>query len=355
MVGCVIIAPDGSQVGWGYHARCGHAHAEAAALARAGSAARGSTAFVTLEPCAHHGRTPPCCDALIASGVRRVVYGVTDPHSAAAGGAARLRAAGVAVDQVDHVGCDRVSAPFVRRMRFHSPWVVAKWAQTLDGRTATRSGDSRWISCPASRAMVHRERSRVDAVMVGIGTVLADDPNLLPRISTPRRIPRRIIVDPGLVIPLDAQVIRTASKGPVAIAAHGRAIDALAQGRRSEFTHAGVELLALQSVPPDCAPRSFRGLQAGTMPALLHGLYAAGVSTLLVEGGAGLIGALLDEDLVDDAWCFTAPLALADGSGAPIATGHGRPLMIDALRFELLDIRRRGVDAMTHWRRAVQR
>ncbi|MSR43937.1 MAG: bifunctional diaminohydroxyphosphoribosylaminopyrimidine deaminase/5-amino-6-(5-phosphoribosylamino)uracil reductase RibD [Phycisphaerales bacterium] len=351
MVGCVIIGNEGAVVGWGYHARCGFDHAEAAALTKAGASARGATAFVTLEPCAHHGRTPPCCDALIASGVKRVVYAVSDPHSAAAGGAARMRTAGIDVQRISHAGCERVSAPFACRMRSHRPWVIAKWAQTLDGRTATRSGDSRWISGAASRAMVHRERGRVDAVMVGIGTVLADNPNLLPRISFPRRIPRRVIIDPGLVIPLDAQVIRTANAGLVCIAAHAAAIHGLSDERRHTLTQAGVRLRPLSTAPTHNPHRSFRGLRDGSMAELLRDLYSDGVSTLLVEGGAGLLGALFDEDLVDDAWCFTAPLAIGDGSGVPIATGCGRPLMIDAVRYELIDIRRRGSDAMLLWRR----
>ena len=359
MVGCVIVQSDGSIVGWGYHARCGELHAEAVALKRAGIRAKGATAFVTLEPCAHQGKTPPCCDALIKSGVARVVYAVADPNPLAAGGANRMRAAGISVEQIYSVACERVTAPFLTRIRSKRPWIIAKWAQTIDGRTATRAGDSRWISSAQSRAMVHRERGRVDAVMVGIGTVFADNPHLLPRTSRSRRIPRRVIVDPRLVIPSDAQVVQTVSQGPVAIAALSSAIGTLSDERRKSFAAAGVSIIELREPATENAPdplaesahRSFRGLPKGSMTMLMQHLYSEGVSNVLVEGGAGLLGALFDEDLIDDAWCFTAPLAIADGAGAPIATGEGRTLMIDALRYELLDLRRRADDSMALWRR----
>jgi len=351
MVGCVIVQSDGSIVGWGYHARCGELHAEAVALKRAGIRAKGATAFVTLEPCAHQGKTPPCCDALIKSGVARVVYAVADPNPLAAGGADRMRAAGISVEQIYSAACARVSAPFLTRIRSKRPWIIAKWAQTIDGRTATRAGDSRWISSPKSRAMVHRERGRVDAVMVGIGTLFADNPHLLPRTIRSRRIPRRIIVDPRLVTPSDAQVVRTVSQGPVAIAALSSSIHELSDERREDFATAGVTFIELSGSAMENAHRSFRGLPKNSMTMLMQNLYTDGVSNVLVEGGAGLLGALFDEDLIDDAWCFTAPLAIADGAGAPIATGEGRTLMIDALRYELLDLRRRADDSMALWRR----
>jgi len=350
LVGCILVRPDGTIASWGYHARCGEGHAEAIALARAGAAARGCTAYVTLEPCAHHGRTPPCADALARAGVARVVYAVADPNPTASGGALSLRAAGVAVDRVECDACDAVSAPFVHRIREQRPWVIAKWAQTLDGRTATRGGDSKWISGPRSRAMVHRERARVDAVLVGIGTVFADDPHLLPRISRRRRIPRRVIVDPSLATPFDAQIVRTSSQGPVEIATTPEAIDALTQHARDHWQQRNVLLTPLYRTSSG-VHGSMRGIERGMLLALLRDLYARGVSTLLAEGGAGLLGALFDEDLIDDAWCFVAPLAVADAAGVPVATGHGRIQMIDSLRFALMDTRRRGDDAMLWWRR----
>ncbi len=357
LVGCVIIDATGAQVGWGFHARCGDGHAEAIALARAGTRARGGTAFVTLEPCAHHGRTPPCATALIAAGVSRVVYGVSDPHPHAAGGAALLRAAGVTVERIEHRGSAHVSAPFITRVIEQRPWTIAKWAQTIDGRTATRAGDSRWISGVSSRAMVHRERARVDAVMVGIGTLLADDSHLLPRIrhgGMPRRTPLRVIVDPRLATPTDARVIKSSHEGPIVILALPAAIERLHTERRNAFEQASIRLEPLDDSAARDAHPSFRGLPQGALRTSLRSLLAQGVSTLLVEGGAGLLGALFHEDLVDDAWCFTGPRAIADGSGSPIATGPGCGLMIDAHRFELLELRRRGHDSMTLWRRMRQ-
>ncbi|MSR69506.1 MAG: bifunctional diaminohydroxyphosphoribosylaminopyrimidine deaminase/5-amino-6-(5-phosphoribosylamino)uracil reductase RibD [Phycisphaerales bacterium] len=354
LVGCALVDGAGVLVGWGFHHRCGGPHAEAAALARAGSRANGATAYVSLEPCAHHGRTHPCAQALVNAGISRVVYAVSDGHRLAAGGAAVLRAAGVSVQRIDHKGCVRVSDPFVTRMTAQRPWIVAKWAQTIDGRTATRAGDSRWISGEVSRAMVHRERARVDAVMVGIGTLLADDAHLLPRANhagVARRIPLRVIVDPRLATPTDARVIQTSGEGAVMILALPTAIERLHTDRRKAFTAAGITLEPLHDPAASDAHRSFRGLPTGALRAAMGMLFARGVSTVLVEGGAGLLGALFHEDLIDDAWCFTAPLVIADGSGSPVATGPGCGLMIDAHKFELLDSRRRGQDSMTLWRR----
>lgn len=351
MVGCVVVNGHSELIGWGYHARCGMAHAEVVALARAGANARGATAFVTLEPCAHHGRTPPCCDALIAAGVTRVVFGVADPHPSARGGAARLREAGIDVAQIQSKPCERVSAPFLCRIGSKRPWIIAKWAQTIDGRTATRSGDSRWISGARSRAMVHRERARVDAVMVGVGTVLADDPHLLPRIAHARRIPRRLVIDPRLATPIDAQVVRTVSQGPVEIAALASAIDALDPHKREALTTAGVVLTPIgEDRRATCV--SFRALPQGALTPLMRDLHRRGVSTVLCEGGAGLIGALHEEDLIDIAWSFTAGLTVGDASGTPIAMGPGPLSMGNALPMNLIDHRERGGDLCAIWQRA---
>ncbi len=357
LVGCVIVqpgAPRSSQVvGYGYHARCGEPHAEAIALARAGERANGATAYVTLEPCAHQGRTPPCTEALIRQGIARVVYSVADPNPVAAGGATQLHDAGIEVQRIECMACTRVTAPFLTRIHLRRPWVIAKWAQTLDGRTATRAGDSRWISGTRSRAAVHRERGRVDAVMVGVGTVLADDPHLLPRVTRTRRTPRRIIIDPQLATPIDAQIIKTASQGSVTIVALASAIASAVQGYRGGLVAAGVSLMELAPARGEAGYHAFRGLPRGSMAEVLRSLGSQGVSTVLVEGGAGLLGALFDEDLVDDAWAFTAPVAVADGSGRPVATGKGRMQMLDALKYQLLDLRRRGDDSVALWRRAT--
>ncbi len=353
MVGCIIVRKDGEVVGRGYHARDGQLHAEPIALKVAGKSAQGATAFVTLEPCSHHGRTPPCCDAIIAYGISRLVYAVADPNPLAAGGADRLRAAGIVVEQIENTACTNVSAPFLARIRSARPWVIAKWAQTSDGRTATRDQENRWISGPRSRAMVHRERARVDAVMIGIGTLLADDPHLLPRISRARRIPCRIIVDPQLATPIDAQIIRTARDGPVSIAALPTAIQELSDERRSEFANAGVTLLPLPTPASANVHQCFRGLLRGSLAGFLRVLHSRQVSTVLVEGGAGLLGALFEEDLIDDAWCFTGPLASGDDSSTQISREKDQIQPMDPLRFRLLDRRLRGEDTMTLWRRTT--
>ncbi|MFM9180344.1 MAG: bifunctional diaminohydroxyphosphoribosylaminopyrimidine deaminase/5-amino-6-(5-phosphoribosylamino)uracil reductase RibD, partial [Phycisphaerales bacterium] len=172
MVGCVIVAAGGQLVAEGHHRRCGGPHAEVEALRRAGIAARGATAVVTLEPCNHHGRTGPCSMALREAGVARVLYGCADPTPTAAGGAETLRRHGIDAEHLPHPDAARVTAPFLHRVRTGRPWVIAKWAESADGRIATRPGEPRWISGARSRAMVHRERARVDAVLTGMGTVM---------------------------------------------------------------------------------------------------------------------------------------------------------------------------------------
>ena len=215
IVGCLIVSPRDEIVGWGYHRQCGQAHAEVHALGRAGPRAAGATAYITLEPCNHFGRTPPCTEALIKAGVAKVVIARRDPNPIAAGGLDRLREAGIEVVIADD--CElamRITDGFARRVRSGLPWVIAKWAQTLDGRIATGSGESRWISNEASRRMVHRERGRVDAILTGIGTVLSDDPLLTARDVRIRRVARRIVIDPHLKTPLDAKLVQTADRFP---------------------------------------------------------------------------------------------------------------------------------------------
>ena len=208
MVGSVVLDAEGVVIGEGHHARCGEAHAERIALSRAGSAARGGTLYCTLEPCAHQGRTPPCTDAILESGLKRVVFGTLDPNDTAAGGAELIRSAGIDVRHLPTTATEVLNAPYVHRIRTGLPWMIAKWAQTIDGRIATAGGDSRWISSDRSRRLVHRERGRVDAVMTGIGTLLADNPRLTPRQTrTPRRIPERIVVDGALQTPLDCALV----------------------------------------------------------------------------------------------------------------------------------------------------
>ncbi|MFO0783571.1 MAG: bifunctional diaminohydroxyphosphoribosylaminopyrimidine deaminase/5-amino-6-(5-phosphoribosylamino)uracil reductase RibD [Phycisphaerales bacterium] len=218
MVGCVVLDAQGAVAGEGYHARCGGPHAEVEALQRAGARARGGTAVVTLEPCNHTGRTGPCSVALMKAGVARVVYACTDPAVPAAGGAEALRAAGVEVLQVPCEAAERVTAPFLHRVRTGLPWVTAKWAQSADGLLVAPPGRDRWISGPRSRAKVHGERGRVDVVLTGMGTVVADDPLLTARCQRPLRQPLRVVWDPRLELLLGAQLVRTAKDWPVVAA-----------------------------------------------------------------------------------------------------------------------------------------
>jgi diaminohydroxyphosphoribosylaminopyrimidine deaminase/5-amino-6-(5-phosphoribosylamino)uracil reductase len=334
MVGCVVLDRDGAFAGWGYHRRIGGAHAEVEALKRAGARARGGTAIVTLEPCTHHGRTPPCVEALRTAGVARVLYGERDPHPQAQGGEAWLRGAGIACEQLSLPETRELNAPFVKRVTTALPWVIAKWAQTVDGRIATRSHDSKWISGERSRAMVHRERGRVDAILTGIGTVMRDDPLLTCRSGRPRRNAVRVIVDPELTLPLDRQVVRTAREHRTVVTTLPKAFGEKSEHRRA-LGDLGVGCMKQHS--------DFKGL----LEALRREFDA---STVLVEAGGGLTGALLREGLVDEAWVFVGPRLLADEEAFGPARGFTTERIVDGHPMRLLSARRRGPDALLHYR-----
>ncbi|WP_255430414.1 bifunctional diaminohydroxyphosphoribosylaminopyrimidine deaminase/5-amino-6-(5-phosphoribosylamino)uracil reductase RibD [Roseomonas sp. 18066] len=315
-VGCVITR-DGAVVGRGWTAPGGRPHAETEALKRAGHAARGATAYVTLEPCCHWGRTPPCTDALIAAGVARVVVAMRDPDPRVdGGGLEKLRAAGVSVSVgLLEAEARAINAGFVKVATRNLPLVTLKLASTLDGRIATRTGESQWITGPAARRTAHALRGRHDAVLVGSGTVLADDPELSCRIPGFARVPTvRVVADARLRMPATARMLRE-GEGAVWIATRpGHPEAALAPLREAGAT--------LIEVPPDAA--AGQGLDAG---ALLRALAARGLTRILAEGGAGLAAALLrDAGLVDRLAWFHAPAVIG---------GDGRPAL-DALPLELL-------------------
>nr|WP_106409248.1 bifunctional diaminohydroxyphosphoribosylaminopyrimidine deaminase/5-amino-6-(5-phosphoribosylamino)uracil reductase RibD [Pseudoroseomonas deserti] len=314
-VGCVITR-DGAVVGRGWTAPGGRPHAETEALKRAGHAARGATAYVTLEPCCHWGRTPPCTDALIAAGVTRVVVAMRDPDPRVdGGGIEKLRAAGIEVTVgLLEAEARAINAGFVKVATRNLPLVTLKLASTLDGRIATRTGESQWITGPAARHAAHALRGRHDAVLVGSGTVLADDPELSCRIPGFARIPTvRVVADARLRMPATARMLRE-GQGPVWIATRpGHPPEALAA-----LQDAGATVF---EVAPDA---SGQGLDAG---ALLRALAARGLTRILAEGGAGLAAALLrGEGLVDRLAWFHAPAVIG---------GDGRPAL-DALPLELL-------------------
>ncbi len=298
MVGAVIVSERGEIVGEGFHERFGGPHAEVVALAAAGAAARGSTLYVTLEPCCHHGKTPPCTDAILAAGIRRVVIAAGDPFPAVdGGGIATLRAAGVVVETgVCEAEAVRLTAPFRTLVTERRPWVIAKWAASLDGWLAAPPGHDRWISSPESRAIVHELRGRVDAILIGIGTALADDPLLTARPEGPRR-PLRIVLDSKARLPLDSQLVRTAREWPLLVAI-GPAAD---KASVAALQAAGAEIWKSAEENP-----------ARRLRDLLQESGKRQHTNLLVEGGAAVLESFFQEGLVDEVWSFTAAKVFGD-------------------------------------------
>ena len=336
-VGCVV-AREGRVVGRGWTQPGGRPHAETEALARAGEAARDATAYVTLEPCSHWGRTPPCCDALIAAGVSRVVVAAGDPDPRVDGrGLRRLWEAGITVEQgLLEAEARAVIAGFVRRITRGLPLVTLKLATSLDGRIATAGGESRWITGGAARRAAHGLRASHDAVLVGSGTVLADDPDLSCRIPGMARVPiARVVADTRLRTPLGARLVRTARAVPTWIATRtGQAPAALAP-----FLEAGVEVLPV------------RAKEGGLdLAALLGALAQRGVTRVLAEGGAGIAAGLLRAGLVDRVAWFHAP-GVMGGDGLPAV----RPLPLTSLsampRFRRVASRAVGEDWLTEFER----
>ena len=295
-VGCVIVR-DGRCVGEGWHVRAGEPHAEVHALAMAGEAARGATAYVTLEPCSHHGRTPPCAEALVRAGVGRVVAAMEDPNPLVAGrGLARLREAGIAtLSGVLEAEARELNLGFVSRMTRGRPWLRLKAAATLDGKTALENGVSQWITGDDARRDAHRWRARSCAVLTGIGTVRDDDPQLNVRAIPTDRQPLRIVVDARLDTPLNAKLL---DGGPVLIAG---AIDDPA--RIAALRHRGADVVILPN-------------QGGKvdLPALLAELGRRGINEVLAESGFKLNGSLLREGCVDELILYLAPALVGDAA-----------------------------------------
>ena len=322
-VGCVVVR-DGRVVGRAVTAPGGRPHAEPVALEMAGAATQGATVYVTLEPCCHWGRTPPCTDALIKSGVARVVIALRDPDPRVNGeGIAKLRAAGITVDEgLLETEAAEVTAGFSTRVRHGRPLVTLKLASTLDGRIATRSGESKWITGEAARRAVHAMRGRHDAVMVGVGTALADDPDLTCRLPGFRPNPVvRVVADSHLRLSLASRLVTTARIAPTWVLLR----DGADAARRAAFTEAGVRLLDI----PAGEPKGHLGVD------LAHGLAAlaeAGITRLMVEGGAQLAAALLRADLVDRIAWFHAPSVMG-GDGWPAAQAFGVQALVSMPKF----------------------
>lgn len=308
MVGCVIVK-EGRIVGEGFHIRAGAPHAEAVALAQAGEEARGADVYVTLEPCAHHGRTPPCAEALIAAGPARIYYAVADPHPRAKGGAARLAEAGIHVQEGPCAAeAWSLNRAFFSAQRLGRPYITAKFAASLDGRIAAASGDSKWITGPAARARAHELRQECDAIIVGVDTVIADDPSLTARpASGAPAHPLRVVLDSRGRTPPGAKIISGGLPGRTLIAT----TDAAAPHWRAALERRDVEIVAL--------PALENGV---SLPALIDCLAARGLLHLMVEGGGRTLGSFFRENFVDEVWAFLAPRIIG-GDGRPAIDGFG--------------------------------
>jgi diaminohydroxyphosphoribosylaminopyrimidine deaminase/5-amino-6-(5-phosphoribosylamino)uracil reductase len=292
LVGAVVVK-DGAVAGEGAHRRFGEAHAEIEALSKAGERARGSTMYVSLEPCTHYGKTPPCVDAIISAGASRVVVATRDPNPGAGGGVERLQAAGISVDVgVLAEEAAELNAPFLNAFRSDRPWVTLKLAVSLDGAIADASRRPGWLTGPDARRRVHHLRAGSDAIGVGMGTVLADDPLLTVRDADPPRVaPTRVIFSREGRLPLTSKLAQRTHEGPVIV---------FANAPDPSYEHAlhglGVEVIA-----------------AGSLEDSLRVLKARAVHSVLVEGGASLTSALLEADLIDRLVLFQAPVILGEG------------------------------------------
>lgn len=333
LVGAVVVR-DGQLVGEGWHRRYGEAHAEVNALAAAGERAKGATLYVTLEPCNHCGKTPPCTDAVLRAGVRRVVAAMYDPFPAVAGqGAERLRQAGVLVEfGLCEAESRRLNAPYLKLLATGRPWVHAKWAMTLDGKIATCSGDSRWISNETSRRHVHELRGRMDAILVGLGTVRADNPQLTARPPGPRT-PARIVLDSRGRIDDDAFLVQTARVTPTILAATDRIPDV----RRTALEAQGCEVLILPAVD-----------ERVSATALLAELGRRRFTNVLIEGGSGVFGAFLDAASLDELHVFLAPRLVGGAAAASAVGGRGVDKMTEALHLAEWTYREMDGDLYVH-------
>ncbi|MFL5242261.1 MAG: bifunctional diaminohydroxyphosphoribosylaminopyrimidine deaminase/5-amino-6-(5-phosphoribosylamino)uracil reductase RibD [Gemmataceae bacterium] len=333
LVGAVVVR-DGNVVGEGWHERFGQAHAEVNALAAAGEASRGATLYVTLEPCCHHGKTPPCTEALVRAGIRRVVAAMTDPFPQVAGrGCQFLREAGLeAVVGLAESEAQRLNAPYLKLLNTGRPYVHAKWAMSLDGKIATRTGDSKWISSEAARQRVHALRGRMDGIVVGIGTALADDPLLTARPPGPRR-PVRIVLDSMGRLPSGARLAQSTTSEPTLIISSAEC----PPGRVKHLQGLGCEVLSL---PP-----------AGTRPNLISLLGELGrrrMTNLLVEGGSEVLGSFLDARAIDEVHVDIAPILIGGRQAKTAVGGLGVDRVAEALRLAEWEVERAADDYCLH-------
>jgi diaminohydroxyphosphoribosylaminopyrimidine deaminase/5-amino-6-(5-phosphoribosylamino)uracil reductase len=335
MVGAVVVK-EGQVVGRGYHRRAGAPHAEVEALRAAGEAARGADLYVTLEPCNHQGRTPPCTQAILAAGVRRVIIAARDPNPRVTGGGAEFLAArGVEVAEgLLAAEARRLNEAWLHYVNTGQPWVVAKAACSLDGKIATVGGESQWLTGEAARALGHRLRHRLDAIVVGIGTVLADDPQLTTRRPPGRgtgRDPIRVVLDSRLRLPLTSRMLHLESAAPTWVATTSQAPKETIRALEAQ----GAQVLVL---PADAGRVS--------LGALLAELGARQVQSLLVEGGAETLGTFFDQQLVNQFYFFYCPKILGGQKAPGMVGGHGVTHLGQAHIARNLTVRRVGVDLL---------
>lgn len=335
MVGAVVVR-DERLVGEGWHNRFGGPHAEVNALASAGPKANGATMYVTLEPCCHHGKTGPCTHALISAGIRRVVVALKDPFPLVSGGGmTKLAQAGIEVD----AGCQNdmalsLARPYLCLQQKGRPWVIGKWAMSMDGKIATRSGSSQWISCKQSRQLVHRWRGQVDGILVGSGTVLADNPLLTAR-PEGARVPTRVVLDRRGRLPIDCHLVRTAKEAPVLVVTS----PANESSWISTLTKAGVEFFFLE---PAAEPS-----KTNLLP-LLQEMGKRHWTNLMVEGGGDVLGAFFDSGLIDETRVFLAPLVIGGASADSPIKGRGINAICDAWQGSFSQFQKVGTDIIFH-------
>jgi diaminohydroxyphosphoribosylaminopyrimidine deaminase / 5-amino-6-(5-phosphoribosylamino)uracil reductase len=319
MVGCVV-ARGAEIIGEGWHGRFGGPHAEVEALRMAGPRAAGATMYVTLEPCCHFGKTPPCTKAVLSAGVRRVVVAMQDPFPQVAGaGVAELQAAGAAVEcGLLEAQARRLNAPYFKLLETGRPWIIAKWAMSLDGKIAAAGGESRWISGEKSRAEVHRLRGRMDAIVVGRETALRDDPMLTSRPPGPRTAVR-IVLDTRASLGVESKLVQTARDVPVLVAVGKEAPDL----NRRRLADAGCEVF-------ECPGET----HVDRLHRLLEELGRRRMTNVLVEGGGRVLGSLLDARQIDEVHVFIAPKIIGGSQAAGPFAGHGIGRMAEALCLE---------------------
>ena len=352
MVGCVI-ARAGEVLGIGHHRVFGGLHAEREALANCrarGHDPRGATAYVTLEPCKHYGKQPPCTQAMVEAGIARVVCARRDPGAESGGGLEVLKQAGIACEFTDvSQAAIAISDAFVKRQTTQMPWVIAKWAQTIDGRIATRTGESKWISGLRSRRRVHAMRSRMDIMLTGIGTVLADDPMLTARadmgVKKPRRVARRVVIDTDLHMPLASKLVRTAEDVPTTVACmKDMVVQGISEHHPGSLEAMGVDVMGVPEVP-----WHHGWIQLDMLMRALVERY--GATNVMVEAGAGLLGTLFEADLIDEAVVYVAPILFGDEQAMAAATGRVAEHLSSGRRFTLVRAKRVDQDVELVYRR----